>query len=103
MEHWLRCNDTVIAWLQNVMSIDVKACTLYADTARELWVDLEHQLAQKNALQVFDVKQAIITLMQNHDILSVYFSKYKTLFDELMNHESIPNYTCGGLKSIIEK
>ncbi|XP_022872418.1 uncharacterized protein LOC111391432 [Olea europaea var. sylvestris] len=102
MEHWLRCNDIVIAWLQNTMSIDIKSRTLYANTARQLWLDLEHQLGQQNALRIYEVKQSIATVMQNEDIVSVYFSKYKTLLDELMNYESIPNCTCGGFKSAVE-
>ncbi|XP_022849877.1 uncharacterized protein LOC111371965 [Olea europaea var. sylvestris] len=83
IEHWLRCNDLVIAWLQNTMSIEVKSCTLYAKTARELWLELEHRLAQQNAPRIYEVKQAISNLMQNQDAVSVYFSKYKTLLDEL--------------------
>lgn len=93
MEHWLQCNDIVIAWLQSTMSIDVKSCTLYANTAQELWLDLEHQLAQQNAPRIYDVKQAIATLMQNQDAVSVYFSKYKPLLDDLTNFELIPNCT----------
>ncbi|XP_022876825.1 uncharacterized protein LOC111395034 [Olea europaea var. sylvestris] len=102
MEHWLRCSDIVIAWLQNTVSVDIKSHTLYADTACQLWLDLEHQLGQQNAPRIYEVKQSIATLMQNEDIVSVYFSKYKTLLDELMNCESIPNCTCGGFKSVIE-
>ncbi|KAG7966386.1 hypothetical protein I3843_08G048800 [Carya illinoinensis] len=39
--------------------------------------------------------------MQNQDSVSMYFSKLKTLLDELMNYESIPNCTCGGLKTVV--
>lgn len=102
IEHWLRCNDLVIAWLQNTMSMEVKSCTLYVESARELWLDLEHRLAQQNAPRVYEVKQAISSLMQNQDDVSVYFSKYKTLLDELMNYESIPNCTCGGLRTVVD-
>lgn len=40
--------------------------------------------------------------MENNDNVSVYFSKLKVLFDELLNYESISNCTCGGLKSVVE-
>ncbi|KAG2717175.1 hypothetical protein I3760_03G161400 [Carya illinoinensis] len=40
--------------------------------------------------------------MQNQDTVSMYYSKLKTLLDELMNYESIPNCTCGGLKTIVD-
>ena len=32
MDHWLRCNDIVITWLQNTLSVDIKCSTLYAET-----------------------------------------------------------------------
>lgn len=35
--------------------------------------------------------------------MSVYFSKFKTLLDELLNYESIPNCTCGDLKVVVER
>lgn len=40
--------------------------------------------------------------MQSQDYVSVYYSKLKTLLDELMNYESIPSCTCGGMKTVIQ-
>ncbi|XP_042972841.1 uncharacterized protein LOC122304648 [Carya illinoinensis] len=102
MNHWLRCNDIVITWLQNTMSVDIKSSTLYAETAHQLWKELEQRLAQQNAPRIYEVKQGIATIMQNQDTVSMYYSKLKTLLDELMNYESIPNCTCGGLKTIVD-
>lgn len=36
--------------------------------------------------------------MQNQDFISVCFSMLKTLLNELLNYESIPNCTCGCLQ-----
>ncbi|XP_057976036.1 uncharacterized protein LOC131163461 [Malania oleifera] len=102
MDHCLRCNDIVITWLQNSMSVDIKCSTLYAETAHQLWVELEHRLAQQNAPRIYENKQGIAALMQQQDSVSCYFSKLKILLDELMNYESIPSCSCGGLKKVIE-
>ncbi|XP_057981102.1 uncharacterized protein LOC131166525 [Malania oleifera] len=67
MDHWLRCNDIVITWLQNSMSVDIKCNTLYAKTAHQLWVELEHHLAQQNAPRIYEIKQGIAALMQQQD------------------------------------
>ncbi|XP_022889340.1 uncharacterized protein LOC111404823 [Olea europaea var. sylvestris] len=101
MEHWLYCNDIVISWLQNTMTVDIKASTLYVETAHQLWVEIEQRLAQQNAPRIYEIKQGIAALMQGHDTVSTYFSKLKTLLDELINYESIPNCTCGGLKTVV--
>lgn len=84
------------------MSIEVKSCTPYADTARDLWLELEHRLAQQNAPRIYEAIQTINALMQNQDVVSVYFSNYKTLLDELMNCEPVPNCTYGGLATVVD-
>ncbi|XP_022868110.1 uncharacterized protein LOC111387759 [Olea europaea var. sylvestris] len=102
MEYWLRCNDIVITWIQNTMAVDIKCSTTYAETAHQLWIELEQRFAQQNAPRIFEIKQAISMLLQNQDPISVYFSKFKTLLDKLMNYEAVPNYNCGGLKTVIQ-
>ncbi|XP_041001733.1 uncharacterized protein LOC121247453 [Juglans microcarpa x Juglans regia] len=102
MEHWLRCNDIVITWMQNAMAIDIKVSTVYVETAHQLWLELEQCFAQQNATRIFEIKHAITMLMQNQDVVSVYFSKLKTLLDELSNYEAIPSCSCGGLKTVVQ-
>ncbi|XP_042988681.1 uncharacterized protein LOC122316212 [Carya illinoinensis] len=102
MEHWLRCNDVVITWMQNTMALDIKCSTTYAKTVHELWLELEQRFAQQNAPRIFEIKQAVTMLMQNQDVVSVYFSKLKTLIDELLNYETIPSCSCGGLKIVVQ-
>lgn len=41
-------------------------------------------------------------LLQNQDPVSIYFSKFKTLIDEIMNYEAVPNCDCGGLRIVIQ-
>ncbi|XP_021899435.1 uncharacterized protein LOC110815796 [Carica papaya] len=102
MEYWLRCNDIVITWLQNTLLADIKTSTLYEETAHELWSELEHRHVQQNAPRVYEVKQNIVNLVQGSDSVGIYYSKLKALFDELLNYESIPNCTCGGLKAMVD-
>ncbi|XP_057982393.1 uncharacterized protein LOC131167614 [Malania oleifera] len=102
MEHWLRCNDIVITWMHNTMTVDIKSSITYAETAHQLWLELEQRFAQQNAPRIFEVKQGITNLKQDQDSVSIYFSKFKTLLDELLNYESIPNCTCGGLRVVVQ-
>ncbi|XP_057981103.1 uncharacterized protein LOC131166526 [Malania oleifera] len=102
MEHWLRYNDIVITWMQNTMAVDIKSSITYVETAHQLWLELEQRFAQQNAPRIFKVKQGILDLKQRQDSISIYFFKLKTFLDELLNYESIPNYTCGGLKVVVQ-
>ena len=63
---------------------------------------MEQRFAQQNAPRIFEIKQAVTMLMQNQDVVSVYFSKLKTLLDELLNYETIPSCSCGGLKTVVQ-
>ncbi|XP_057954139.1 uncharacterized protein LOC131148460 [Malania oleifera] len=56
LEHWPRCNDIVIAWMQNTMAVDINSSTTYAETAHQLWLELEQCFAQQNAPRIFEVK-----------------------------------------------
>ncbi|XP_022886917.1 uncharacterized protein LOC111402846 [Olea europaea var. sylvestris] len=102
MEHWLRCNDIVITWMQNTIAVDIKCSTTYAETAHQLWIELEQHFAQQNTPRIFEIKQAISMLLQNEKPVSVYLSKFKTLLDELMNYEAVPNCSCGSSKIVIQ-
>lgn len=42
-----------------------------------------------------------MNLIQNQDNISIYFLKLKNFIDKLLTYESIPNYTCGGLRTIV--
>lgn len=102
MEHWLRCNDIVITWMQNAMAIDTKYSTAYAETTHQLRIELEQGFAQQKVPRIFEIKQAITMLLQNQDLVKIYFSKLKALLDELMNYEAIPDCNCGGLKVVVQ-
>ncbi|KAK4576276.1 hypothetical protein RGQ29_027008 [Quercus rubra] len=77
---WSRCNTTVLSWLTNSLSMDLKASVMYINTARDLWIDLRDRLSQGNS-----------TLT-----VSSYFTRFKTLWDEFINFQpfTVCNCTC---------
>ncbi|KAJ0074903.1 hypothetical protein Patl1_33985 [Pistacia atlantica] len=36
LEPWLECNDMVVTWLQNALSLEIKNSVVYVETANEL-------------------------------------------------------------------
>ncbi|XP_022884054.1 uncharacterized protein LOC111400852 isoform X2 [Olea europaea var. sylvestris] len=97
MELWLRCNDIVISWLQNTMTVDIKASTLYVETAHQLWVEIEQRLAQQNAPRIYEIKQGIAALMQGHDTARIALtqdeiSKVGSQLEALKSDESSARY-----------
>ena len=45
---WSRCNTTMLSWLTNLLSIELKASVMYINTAKDLWIDLKDKLSQGN-------------------------------------------------------
>ncbi|KAH9725530.1 protein kinase domain-containing protein [Citrus sinensis] len=99
---WERCNDMVLSWLLNSISPDIANSVIYADTAKEVWDDLYNHFSQGNLARIFQIKRAICTLLQEQSSINVYYTKLKTLWDELASYTSIPNCSCGSLKEIQE-
>ncbi|XP_042954529.1 uncharacterized protein LOC122290927 [Carya illinoinensis] len=102
LEPWLECNDIIITWLQNAMSLEIKNSVVYVGTAHDLWTELEQHFAQNNGPRIYELKQSIHNLTQGDDSVSLYFSKLKGLLDELLNFEFIPSCLCGAMKLVLE-
>ncbi|KAL5818430.1 hypothetical protein ACOSQ4_022272 [Xanthoceras sorbifolium] len=88
---WERCNDMVLSWLLNSIFPDIANSVIYTDTAKDVWEDLFNRFSQGNPARVFQIKRAIS-----------YFTKLKTLWDELGSYNSIPDCSCGSSKAIQE-
>jgi hypothetical protein len=61
-EKWIRCDDTVVAWITNCLCEEISASVAYLNTAKEIWDDLQERYSQKNGPRVFHLKQAISAL-----------------------------------------
>ena len=91
---WSRCNTTVLSWLTNSLSLDLKASVMYINNARDLWIDLKDRLSQGNAPRSFELGKEIVHLSQRSLSVSSYFTKFKTLWDEYANYQLFTIYTC---------
>ncbi|XP_065616006.1 retrovirus-related Pol polyprotein from transposon RE1 [Quercus suber] len=79
---WSRSNTTVLSWLTNSLSLDLKASVMYINNARDLWIDLKDRLSQGNTLRLFELGKEIAHLAQGSLSVSSYFTKFKTLWDD---------------------
>ena len=98
-ETWERCNNMIISWILNAVSKDIAGTIIYATTAKEMWEELKNQFSQGNGPRIFQLQKELASLSQDQMSVSVYYRKFKCLWDELLNYNQIPNCTCGALKS----
>ncbi|XP_073138009.1 uncharacterized protein [Henckelia pumila] len=100
---WTRNNNIVISWLLNSVSKDISASILFAESALNIWNDLKDRFQQSNGPRIFQIRRELLSLRQDQDSVSIYFTKLKSLWNEL-NHFR-PTCDCGkcvcnGVKNI---
>ncbi|KAF7149087.1 hypothetical protein RHSIM_Rhsim03G0156500 [Rhododendron simsii] len=95
---WVRCDKMVLSWLLNSVEPDLADGVVYAETSREVWEDLHDRFSQGNAPRIFQIKKAIESHSQGSTSVSAYYTKLKSLWDELSSYQNPPTCSCGGMK-----
>ena len=44
---WQQCNDMVLSWILNSIHPDIASSVIYAETASEVWADLQERLSRE--------------------------------------------------------
>lgn len=100
---WSRGNSIVISWILNSVSKEISASIIFSECAADIWNDLRDRFQQCNGPQNFQLRRDLASLTQNQDSVSTYFTRLKTLWEELGNYKPRCNCgqcSCGGAKSI---
>jgi len=80
---WKRCNSMVIAWLYNIIDKTIHGSVAYAETAKQIWIDLEEQYLQGNVIRIHQLKRELTLTTHGKHSVAEYFTKLKVLWDEL--------------------
>ena len=103
LNSWMRNNNIVISWILNSTSKEISASVIYAEFACEIWNDLRDRFQQRNGPRIFQLRRELMNLVQGQDSVSVYFTKLKTIWEELNNYRpvcSCAKCSCGGVKDL---
>ncbi|XP_020202292.1 uncharacterized protein LOC109788067 [Cajanus cajan] len=97
---WNRGNNVVISWIYNSVSKEIITSILFATTTKEIWDDLKNRFSRKSGPIIFHLKRQLMSLQQGSDDVSTYYTKLKSIWEELASYK--PNFqcTCGGLESL---
>nr|KYP59020.1 hypothetical protein KK1_014445 [Cajanus cajan] len=97
---WNRANNVVISWLYNSVSKDIITSILFASTAQEIWDDLKTRFSRKNGPRIFQLRCQLMSLHQGMDDISTYYTKLKSIWEELSGYKPTFQCTCGGLQQL---
>ncbi|XP_023888369.1 uncharacterized mitochondrial protein AtMg00810-like [Quercus suber] len=87
---WNRCNITILSWLTNSLSPDLKASVIYINSAKDLWIDLKNRLSQDNTPRLFKLQKEISHLVQGS--MSMGFIQSKSDYS-LFTHTQGASFT----------
>ncbi|KAK9669667.1 hypothetical protein RND81_13G147000 [Saponaria officinalis] len=98
-KNWQRCNDMVFSWILNALSSEIADSVLYSDTAKSAWDELIKRYDQSNGAQLYGVHKKLSEFCQGNDSVTTYFTKLKSIWDEIdamgMNPKCSCTCTCG--------
>lgn len=59
---WTRNNDYIVSWILNSVSKEIAASIIYANTAKEVWQDLQDHFQQSNSPKIFQLRRELMNL-----------------------------------------
>ncbi|XP_075083427.1 uncharacterized protein LOC142167167 [Nicotiana tabacum] len=66
----------------SLVSKELVTGIVYGKDASTIWADLRERFDKVNMSRIFQFHKGIATITQGNDIVSIYFSKLKDLWDE---------------------
>ncbi|XP_061365822.1 uncharacterized protein LOC133309099 [Gastrolobium bilobum] len=94
---WNRCNSLVLSWILNSVTKEIAHSLLYFTNAYEAWTNLKTRFSQVNGPRIFQLKQQISSICQGSLDVNSYYTKLKSLWDELLDYAHLLPCTCGAL------
>ncbi|XP_074296874.1 uncharacterized protein LOC141627531 [Silene latifolia] len=100
---WRQCNAMLKAWLRNVIDEKLHPSITFTVTVAEIWEELKGRYAAGNAPRVHQLKSDLYECKQGRESVVEYYTRLKTIWDELANYSKVPKCTCGAGAMIIKE
>ncbi|GKB73377.1 NSP-interacting kinase 1-like protein, partial [Tanacetum coccineum] len=97
-QRWIRCDYMVVCWILNSMIAELSDSFLYAQSAFDLWKELEERYGQSNGPLIYHIERELSKVTQGNLTVAAYFNKLKRFWDELHSLNGIPLCSCGKMK-----
>ncbi|KAL5546594.1 hypothetical protein UlMin_006281 [Ulmus minor] len=86
LNSWIRNNNIVISWILNSIFKEISITIIFSDFAYEILLYLKDRFQQRNGSRIFQLHRELTNHVQNQSSVSVYFTKLKTIWEELRNY-----------------
>lgn len=97
---WDRVNNVVMGWIIAVLEDSIAKSVLSYKTAKDIWFGLAERYGQSTNTQLFSIQEELNNLFQTPNMsIAEFFTKIKTLWDELDNLNPLPTCSCAANNS----
>ncbi|KAJ9552386.1 hypothetical protein OSB04_016431 [Centaurea solstitialis] len=100
---WMRCDAMIKGWLTTAMENEIRSSVKYANTASEIWLDLRERFGKESAPRAYELKNQLAGIHQDGILVSAYYTKLRSLWDEIQSVFPTPQCTCKGCTCDIGK
>jgi len=87
----------------NVLSKNITDSVIYAKSARQMWLELAERFGQINGAKLHHVKKGMSNVSQGTNDIASYFTKVKSLWNELDDLYEIPFCTCSAAEKTLKR
>ena len=92
---WNRCNNMVIGWLIASLERSIAKSIMYFKTAVEIWADLKERFGNPSSSQLNRLHERLFNTNEEPRMsISDYFTKVKSLWDEMDDLRPVPTCNC---------
>ncbi|XP_019153455.1 PREDICTED: uncharacterized protein LOC109149920 [Ipomoea nil] len=91
---WERANNMVLSWILHSVIPIIAQSVLWLATAKEVWDDLKEHFSQGDIFRIADLRGEIYSIKQGDLSINEYFTRFKLLWDELLNLLPLPTCVC---------
>nr|GEW06400.1 putative reverse transcriptase, RNA-dependent DNA polymerase, Gag-polypeptide of LTR copia-type [Tanacetum cinerariifolium] len=88
----VRCDDKRVAYHSHKKGI--RDSVKYANTSSEIWSDLKERFGKESAPRAYELKKKITATRQEGSIVSTYYTRLRSLWDESHSNFSFPCCSC---------
>nr|KYP43829.1 hypothetical protein KK1_034699 [Cajanus cajan] len=102
--YWEKDDSMVIAWIINSTDSTLHGNISHETTIKDVWLDLEERFSQTNAPHIHQLWRTLCLIQQEPNAtVTKYYTKFKSLLDELSEFQPLPKCTCGASKNLAQR
>ncbi|KAL9228263.1 hypothetical protein vseg_003863 [Gypsophila vaccaria] len=101
---WRQCNAMLKSWIWCSIEETLHVSINFSGTVVEIWKELRDSYSTGNSPRVHQLKTELAECKQKKDQSVIdYYTKMKTIWDELANYSKVHQCTCGAAESILKE